>query len=45
LGTLGVAVKSNVSNSLATGKAAARMRAAVALAVRVATSNSVNFSR
>ncbi len=45
MGTLGVAVKSNASNSFTTGKAAARMRAAMALAVRVATSTSVSRNR
>lgn len=38
-------MKSKVSNSLTTGNPAARMRAATALAERVATSSSVSFSR
>jgi hypothetical protein len=41
----GRALKSSVSKSLATGKAAARMRAARALAERAATSSSTGRRR
>jgi hypothetical protein len=45
LGSDGMTLKSKVSKSLITGKPAARIREAIALAVRVATSASVNLSR